>query len=83
MVIAVSALAALALFFLAVFLVVGAGLAAVLFVRWWWLARKSTRAQKGAAIEGEYVVVKPENNVPGATREPDLPRVLPPEREPH
>ena len=53
------AVAVLAFFFLAIALMVGAVLALVLAVRWWWIVRK-VRAARAAAgpIEGDYVVVE-------------------------
>ena len=52
------AIAVLAFFFLAVAMVVGAVIALVIAVRWWWLVRKvkAARAASGP-IEGEYTVV--------------------------
>ena len=79
---AVVALAVLAFFFVMVFLVVGAILAGALLLRWWWFARKVSRAQTTGTIEGEYAVVKSDDNVPDGARQPDRPRVLPPGGDP-
>jgi len=54
---AVAVLAVLAFFFLVIFLAAGALFAAIFLARWWWVSRQARRAQRGTAIEGEYVVV--------------------------
>ncbi len=73
----VAALAVLAVFFVVIFLVVGAILAAVLLARWWWFARRVSRAQTGGAIEGEYAVIKSDDNAQEGARQAHQPRVLP------
>jgi hypothetical protein len=50
----------LAFFFLAVAAVAGAVLAAVLFVRIWWIGRKVGKAGRDQVITAEYTVVERE-----------------------
>lgn len=47
----------LAFFFLTVALLAGALLAAIIGVRWWWLARKLRQSARQGTFEGEYTIV--------------------------
>jgi hypothetical protein len=52
------AIAAIAFFALTIAAMIGAVVALVIGVRWWWLVRRARKAQAGAGpIEGEYTVV--------------------------
>ena len=59
---AVSALAVLAFFFVLIFLIVGVATAAGLLVRWWWLVRSARQVHRAGSIEGEYVIVKSDDD---------------------
>jgi predicted membrane metal-binding protein len=48
----------LAFFFLTVALIAGAFLAAIIAVRWWWMARKLRQSASEGTIEGEYTIVE-------------------------
>lgn len=53
-----AAIAVLAFFFLTIALIAGTLLAAVIGLRWWWLARKLRTSSERDLLEGEYTVVE-------------------------
>ncbi len=53
-----ATIAVLVFLFLTIALAVGALLAAVIAVRWWWLARKLHSSPGQGTFEGEYVVIE-------------------------
>ncbi|GEM_PF-6219308 len=58
------ALFVLAFFFVAVALIVGAVIASIALVRWWWRSRKLASARSDGALEGEFIVVERSERAP-------------------